>query len=213
MSTKFKRIVGIYPSTSGNVRVAIEFHDRGDMNFYMTKDGDLHIGKTHDEHTLDNPLEAYQEFKWAQQRWRQGNPGVVTEDLTGEKRQMAIALCIILQDQIERKKAFQKAMAARRSTSTMKANPELNKTLKDIKKNIQKGNKDKGNQQKPVQQTTSKNVVRPANNEPAKQATPGNIQQPNGGTTDQPVINNGEEKPNYGKCRIEQFNNKYKKPA
>ncbi len=148
---RIKRVVGLYPSTSGNTRIWIEFYDRGDMHFYMTPTGDLHIGKTHNEHTLEDHKEGYDEFLWAEKMWKKGNPEVVTRELNEkndpERFEMAVALCLKLQNPIERKKVFQKAMALRKGTSTMKENPELSKKLNLLKKNIRNENKDKKNNQ------------------------------------------------------------------
>ena len=200
MSARIKRVVGIFPSTSGNTRLFVEFYDRGDMNYYMDKEGNLHIGKSHNKYTLDDPLEAFKEFEWAEKTWKKGNSDVVTLELNEkndpDRYRKAVALCMKLQDPTEREKQFERAMAIRKGTSTIKESPDLNRVLKGIKKQIQKENS---------AQPATGNTLQTTQQPPDSAVKPETEQPVTGASNDQKVnfLHEGSQ--------IDKFNKRYEK--
>lgn len=132
---RINEVFGIHPSNSGNTRVLITFYNAGDMNFYMKPDGSLHFPKTHNEFTLQDPLDGYNEFLWVEKTWKKGNKEVVKEELSGDKRKKAVALCTKLMDPKERKKVITDALIKQSGSETLRRQLG-NKVFRDAKKAI-----------------------------------------------------------------------------
>lgn len=189
-----KHVQGIYPSNSGNTRVMIVFKDRGDLHFYMKPDGSLHFPSQHDEHTLADPYDGYQEYDWVFKTWRRTNKAVKSEELAGEKRKQAVALCLKLIDPVKRREAIRLALIAKSGRVQLGGNGELKKQFNKIKKSIRTENK-----------ATPPPAVKPS--QPQKEETKTNQASTNDET---------EQKVNpsyYGGSQIDKFHQRYAKKA
>ncbi len=203
-----KHVFGIYPSNSGNIRVCVTFRERGDLHFYMNKNGALHIPNQHNEETLDDSFEAHKEFLWVETTWKKTNPEVVMGILTGELREKAVALCLRMMSPDTHRQEVMAAIAVKAGTAKLSGkNKEI---LDQVKKNLKSSAK--ADSKKPVEKTQTSSVT-------SSIAESVDVAPKEDISSQEPVVEKIESKPiksvdgkdlnTYGTDPIDKFKNKY----